>query len=46
MDDSSESEDGEDDELAAPLALAIDVDDAQVDAPETAAETAAEAPGL
>ena len=46
VDDSSESEDGEDDELAAPLALAIDVDETQVDAPETAAETAVEAPGL
>jgi exoribonuclease-2 len=45
-DDSNESEDGEDDELAAPLALAIDVDETQVDAPETAAETPAEAPGV
>ena len=46
VDDSSESEDGEDDELAAPLALAIDVDETQVDGPETGTETPAEAPGV
>ena len=46
VDDSSESEDGEDDELAAPLALAIDVDETQGDGPETGTETPAEAPGV
>jgi exoribonuclease-2 len=46
LDDSTESEGGEDDELAAPLALAIDVDDAQADGPATVAETPAEGPGV